>query len=157
MSDSTETLKRLLGLAKVQAKKQDGKIILYNTTRQELSRGVLVSDLDQAQKMISQYVAYLRSVGSISLTDFASDHQYRPIPYQEVPNQVDEQSAYYINKAASMSSVDRVNLLLVAKKLKEQVHVAQVTRQVKDSDVRRHLRLKKVAASHLLGAKIVPS
>lgn len=150
-------LKRLLDLSKVQARKQDGKVILYNSNRSHLSRGVLVSDLNQAQNLMSQYLTYLRTVGTIPIVDFAADHQYRPVPYQEVPNQVDSQSAYYINKSASMSSIDRVNLLIAAKKLKDRVLLAQASRQVSSKELSRHKKLKKIASRHLIGAVIVPS
>ena len=155
MADQIKTLKRMLDTARLKARKQDRKILLYNSSPQLLSRGVLVEDLTQAQNMVSQYLTYLRTVGNISLNDFAAEHQYRPIQYQEVPNQVDEQSAYFINKVASLSSLDSVNLLIAAKKLKDRVLVAQVSRQVSEDDLRLHRKLKKAASKHLLGAEIV--
>jgi len=155
MPTLVESLKRLLQLAGLQARKQEGKVLLYNKGRKLLSRGILVADLEQAKSMVSQYLTYLRTVGFESLTDFAADHQFRPVAYREVDNQVDDESAYFINKEA-MSSVDRVNLLIAARKLQNRVAMSQEIRgQVKTSDVRRYRRLKKVAAGHLISMEKV--
>ncbi len=151
-------LGKLLSSSGLMARKQEGKILLYNRNHKYLSRGILVEDLDTAERLVLQYIRYLQTSGFLSITEFAAEHQYRPVPFKEVDNRVDEQSAYFINKAA-MSSVSRINLLLTAKALRERVETSYVSRAVRanitESDVRRYLKLKQAASHHLDGAEKV--
>lgn len=157
MSD-LKALGRLLDSAGLMAKKQDGKIILYNRNQKFLSKGILVSDLDSASLLVRQYVRYLQGTDFIPLTDFAAHHQYRAVDFKEVDNRVDQQSAYYINKAA-MSSISRINLLLTAKALKNRVQASYsarvVSKEITQSDVCRYLKLKQAASFHLESAEKV--
>jgi hypothetical protein len=153
-----KALGRLLDSAGLMARKQDGKIILYNRSQKFLSKGVLVDDLDKAALLVRQYVRYLQGTSFIPITDFASHHQYRAVDFKEVDNRVDEQSAYYINKSA-MSSISRINLLLTAKALKNRVEASYsarvMSKGITQSDVRRYLKLKQTASFHLEGAEKV--
>lgn len=155
---NVKRLGKLLDSAGLMARKQDGKVLLYNRSHKYLSRGILVDDLGAAERMVLQYIRFLQTSGFISLTEFASEHQYRAVSFKEVDNKVDEQSAYYINKVA-MSSVSRINLLLTAKALRERVEASYSSRvvstHVTESDVRRYLKLKRAAAFHLEGAEKV--
>ena len=146
MSDAKDKLSTLLRRTGLNAKRQDGKILLYNRDIALLSKGVAVADVDAAVRMASNYAGYLRSNPWISVVEWAQGHQYRPVPYKEVGNKADPQSAYYV---AGMSSVSRINLLQAARALRSRVHTAQVLREespVTDSAVRRYLKIKKVAA-----------
>lgn len=158
---SKTDLKRLgslLDAAGLMARRQDGKILVYNRAQKFLSKGVLVSDLAAAERLTRQYIRYVQTSGAIPLTEFAADHQYRPVPFQEVDNRVDESSAYYINKAA-MSTLSRVNLLLAARELQARAEASAAAREVgaavTESDRRRYLKLKQAASLHLEGAEKV--
>ena len=152
---NVKKLGKLLDAAGLMARKQDGKILLYNRMHKHLSRGILVDDLSAAERIVLQYIRYLQTSGFLSLLEFAVDHQYRAVPFKEVDNRVDDQSAYYINKAA-MSSVSRINLLLAAKELRSRVEASYSTRvageNITKSDIRRYLKLKQAAYLHLEGA-----
>jgi hypothetical protein len=155
---NVKRLGKLLDAANLMARKQDGKVLVYNRNHKFLSRGVLVDDLEAAERLVLQYVRYVQTSGFLPLTEFAADHQYRAVPFKEVDNRVDEQSAYYINKAA-MSSVSRINLLQTAKALQERVATSYssrvVAKHVTESDVRRYLKLKQAASFELEGAEKV--
>lgn len=146
MSD-TEELKRVLRSAHLQIRKQDGKFLLYNREKNLLSRGLLLPDLGSVKAMAVQYLTYLRSVGPISLVDFASDHQTRPVPHKEVQNLVDTDSAYYINRSASATKLGRANLLVAAKVLENRALIAETSEGVSEKLLRRHRKLK-MAAHH---------
>jgi len=158
---SKADLKRLgalLNASGLMARKQDGKVLLYNRAHQFLSRGVLVDDLSAAERLVRQYIRYVQTSGPMPLTEYAADHQYRAVPFREVDNRVDESSAYYINKAA-MSAVSRINLLMAAKELQSRAEASYSTRvvseNVTESDVRRYLKLRQAASLHLEGAEKV--
>lgn len=146
MADLEEKLSGLLRKTGLNAKKQDGKIILYNRQLQHLSRGLLVKDIEMAVRMAQNYLAYLRTQGFLPLVDWAADHQGRPIPHKEVNNRVDSQSAYYVQ---ALSSVSRINLLQAARELEARVHASRALREdspPSESNLRRHLKIKKIAA-----------
>lgn len=143
--DAKKKLSTLLQRTGLNAKRQDGKILLYNREADLLSRGISVDGIDSAVQMASNYAGYLRSSKWTPLVEWAKDHQHRPIPFQEVPNKADSQSAFYV---ASMSSVSRINLLKAAKELRSRVRTAQSLRKnypITDSDVRRYLKIRKIA------------
>lgn len=147
---------KLLDDANLMARKQDGQIILYNRQPKFISKGILVADLNAAQRMVLQYLRSMQTSGFTALTDFASSASIRALPFKEVDNRVDEQSAYFVQKTA-MSSISRINLLLAAKALRERVEASALSRVVQEkvtkADVKRYLKLKQAAASHLEGAE----
>jgi len=141
-----EQLSSLLQQTGLNAKRQDGAILLYNRDPAFLSKGAAVKDMESALRMTKGYLGYMRTHGFSPIVEWARDHQYRPIPYKEVPNKADPQSAYYV---AAMSSVSRINLLRAAQELRARVKTAKLIREVSpitDSDVRRDLKIKKIAA-----------
>lgn len=146
MADVKTKLSTLLQRTGLNAKRQDGKILLYNREIDHLCKGIAVDGIEAAVRMVSGYAGYLRAHRWAPLVEWAKDHQIRPLPFKEVPNKADSQSPYYV---ASMSSVSRINLLKAAKELRSRVHTARALREdspVTDSDVRRYLKIKKIAA-----------
>lgn len=149
MTTDPKSLGKLLDASGLMARKQDNKILVYNRTQKFLSRGVLVEDLNAAERLVRQYIRYIQTSGFVPLTEFAAEHQYRPVPYQEVDNKVDDSSAYYVNKSASLSLVSRINLLLAARALEERAETMYLLRTAEESinasSVSRHHKLKKIA------------
>lgn len=146
MASLEDKLSTLLQQTGTNAKKQDRKILLYNRQLEHVSKGVLVEDLTAAVRLTTGYLSHLRTNGFTSLLDWAKDHQVRPVPFKEVVNRVDPQSAYYVQ---ALSSVSRINLLKAAKELTTRVRTAQALRKdspVTESDQRRYLKIKKIAA-----------
>lgn len=148
MADAEKKLSALLQRTGLNAKRQDGKILLYNRDIALLSKGVAVSDLQTAIRMVSNYLGYMRTHGFVSVVDWAKDHQYRPIPFKEVPNKADPQSAYYV---AGMSTVSRVNLMRTAQELRTRVRASRNLQKepVTDSAIRRYLKIRKIAAIYM--------
>lgn len=139
-------LGRLLSSANLLMKKQDGQFLVYNSGRNFLSRGVLVPDLDKAELLVRQYIRSIQTNGRAnSLVDFVSD---QGLPYREVNNTSDPNSAYFINRTASMSLVDRLSLLQVAHSLVQRAEASASTREdskVSPENFRRHLKLRREA------------
>lgn len=144
MAELEEQLSGLLRKTSLNAKQQDGKVLLYNRQLDLLSKGILVDDIATAVRMVRNYLAFLRTHGFEPIVDWANEHQFRPIPFKEVVNRVDSQSAYYVQ---ALSSVSRINLLRTADELKGRVRAARTLREgLSESTLRRHLKIKKIAA-----------
>lgn len=154
----TSLLHSVLSSSGLTARKQDGKVLLYNTAPQWLSRGILVANLEDALRLSSAYLRYLQTVGIVSINDFAQDNQSTLVDFHDVENRVDEASAYYINRVA-MSMESRINLLIAAKELESRSLVDSVLSRrektlssaAEDIASKRYLKLKKAASYHTNG------
>lgn len=150
---STKRLNSLLSSSGTLVRKQDGKFLLYNTNPKLVSQGLLFSDLSSVEKTLLQYIRYLQTNGVHSLADFSESGQLKGVAYTLANNTVDENSAYFINKSAALSSISRVNLLISARTLEERAKCSaslrEISSSITDSDRKRYLKLKKIALTHL--------
>lgn len=153
----TKRINSLLSASGTYVKKQDGGFLLYNTNPKHVSHGILLADLSSVEKVLLQYLRYLQTNGVSSLLDFAESGLLRGTSYKEVNNTVDENSAYFINKSASLSPVSRLNLLASAATIEDRVRTEASVREARSSITdeckKRYLKLKKVAKSYFDGVE----
>jgi len=147
-------LNSLLSSSGTFLKKQDGGFLLYNTKSNLVSEGLLFTDLKSVESALLQYIRYVQTNGFSPLTEFSSSGMLRGVKYSTVHNTVDEGSAYFINKSASLSPVSRLNLLVSARTLEERasanVSLREMSRGITANTRKRYLKLKKIAHTHLL-------
>tara|TARA_Y100000815_G_C12980529_1_gene363986 strand:+ start:28 stop:495 length:468 start_codon:yes stop_codon:yes gene_type:complete len=145
MADLESKLSSLLERSSLNAKYQDGGIILYNRDQDHLSRGLLVSDVKSAVRMVQLYLRYLRTEGFMPINQWAKQSD-PSLSYKDVSNKSDPRSYYFVQ---GMSSVSRANLLSASKELYNRAEASAILDTIPsltESEQRRHLKIKKIAA-----------
>lgn len=144
-----EKLSKLLRMTGMNAKYQDGRVLLYNRDPQHLSSGVSVNGIPAAVQFSQAYLSFLRSSGFMPVTEFADDYGSRvrgEIDFRTVQNRVEPQSSYFVS---GMSSLSRINLLKAASELTARVQASRELRKlgvVGESTMRRHKKIKRIAS-----------
>jgi hypothetical protein len=158
----TQELKGLLEMSGLSALRQDSRILLFSRNPPPVQRGKALSleagiDADKYTlviKMVRNYLGFIRRSGPITLIEWAKTRQLpaHRVDFQVVENRVSSDSPYYV---AGFSSVSRINLLKAARDLRLRVEASRSLRDVSDSAVRRHLKIKKIAAIYREGSEKV--
>lgn len=154
---SLERLSELLQMTGLNAVQQAGKVLLYNRKLDLLSKGVLVPDVSKATVFAQEYLRYIRTHGVHPVVEFASS--FHKFPVQIEPNTVVQNSAYYdsTREASKLSLLSNLNLLNAAHALEERAYTSALLRKhsngVTKSDLRRYMKLKRLASKLLEGAE----
>jgi hypothetical protein len=156
---SLERLSELLQMTGLNAVQQSGQVLLYNRKLDLLSKGVLVPDVDKAVVFTQEYLRYIRTHGIHPVVEFAA--QFHKFPVHVELNTIDQNSAYYdsTREASKMSLISQLNLLNAAQALEERAYTSALIRKHSDgvtkSDLRRYMKLKRLASKLLEGAEKV--